>query len=120
MEETVDLLETAKTVQKNRIGHMFRFAPDAGCEVTTGYVMDATRESVDNLTKLRDRLVETTTATTTIRDFHNQFHTVTVADLTEITGELVDFGLGLYSRKWAREQAIEAATTVEAVESITW
>lgn len=116
----VYLLETAKSVQIGRIGHMFRTAPEAGCEMTAGYVMDSTRESVDNLTRLRDRLVELGVTTTTIRDYHNQFHSVTVVELSEIIGELVDFGLGLYQRKWDREQAIEAATTVEAVESINW
>ena len=122
MEQTVDLLATAKAVQKGRVSHCFRTAPNAGHEVTAGYIMDSTREDIDNLSRLRDRLLETgtTLSTVTIRDKGNQFHTVTVAELSEIVGELTDFGLGLYAKKWQLENEIETATTVEAVEAITW
>ena len=122
MEQTVDLLATAKTVQKNRIGHAFRTAPDAGYEVSAGFVMDSTREDLDNLTRLKERMLETGTTTTKvqIRDKANQFHEVTVAELAEIVGDLTDFGLSLFAKKWQLETAIDAATTVEAVEAITW
>lgn len=122
MEETVDLLATAKAVQKGRIRHSFDRAPERGFTVAAGYRMDVKRDDIDNLTRLRDRLLETgTTSTTTqIRDADNQFHTLTVAQLTALVGELVDFGLGLFSKKWQREQAIDAATTVKDVEAIVW
>lgn len=122
MEQTVDLLATAKAVQKGRIGHAFRTAPNSGHGVVAGYVLDATRDDIDNLSRLRDRLLQTgtTSTTTTIRDKANQFHTVTVAELSEIVGELTDFGLGLYAKKWQLENEIETATTVEAVEAINW
>jgi hypothetical protein len=122
MEETVDLLATAKAVQKGRLAHAFRNAPNTGFEVSAGFVMDSTREDIDNLSRLRDRLMETGTTSTevTICDKANQFHSVTIADLSEIVGELTDFGLGLYGKKWQLETEIETATTVEAVEAITW
>ena len=118
----VDLLATAKQVQKGRIRASFDRAPDAGCEVSGGFVMDAKREDIDNLSRLRDRLLETgTTSTTTqIRDKANQFHIVTVGELSTIVGELVDFGLGLYERKWQMEQTIDACTTIEEVEAVVW
>lgn len=118
----VDLLATAKAVQKGRISHAFRTAPNSGHVVVAGYVMDSTRDDIDNLSRLRDRLLETgtTSSTVTIRDKGNQFHTVTVAELSEIVGELTDFGLGLYAKKWQLETAIDSAITVEEVEAITW
>lgn len=117
-----DPLATAKTVQKNRIKHLFNRAPEYGCAVSAGYILDSSREDIDNLARLRDRLIETgTTSTTTlIRDKNNQFHQVTVAELSEIIGELIDFGLGLYSKKWQLEELIEAAATVEEVNAINW
>lgn len=118
----VDLLATAKQVQKSRIRVAFERAPEAGREVSGGFVMDCKREDIDNLARLRDRMLETATTSDTvqIRDKSNQFHTVTVGELATIVGEMVDFGLGLYNHKWQREQEIEAATSVEAVEAINW
>lgn len=118
----VDLLATAKAVQKGRIRAAFDRAPEAGCNVSLGFVMDSRREDIDNLVRLRDRMLETGTTSTTvqIRDKDNQFHTVTVSELATIVGELVDFGLGLYNRKWQAEQSIDACTTVADVEAITW
>ncbi len=118
----VDLLATAKAVQKGRIRAALDRAPVAGCVVTGGFVMDAKREDIDNLTRLRDRMLETGTTSTTvqIRDKANQFHTLTVAELSTVVGEMVDFGLGLYSHKWQREQDIDACATIEEVEAVTW
>ena len=118
----VDPVATAKTVQKYRIKHAFSRAPEYGCQVSKGFMMDSQREDIDNLSRLRDRLLETGTTSTvaTIRDRSNQFHQVTVAELAEIVGELTDFGLGLYAKKWQLEAAIDAAETVEEIQGINW
>lgn len=118
--ENVDMLATAKVVQKSRIKAAFSRAPQAGHTVSAGYVMDAAQEDIDNLTRLRNRMQETLAETVQIRDKRNQFHTVSVNDLTEIVGELVDFDLSLYGRKWLLESAIDAAETVEDVEAVVW
>ncbi len=122
MEMNSNPLDGLKAVQTSRIRDGFSQAPLNGHLTTGGIKMDARREDIDNLSRLRDRLLETgtTSTTTTIRDFDNQFHTVTVAQLSAIIGELVDFGLGLYARKWSLEQALAAATTSEQALAITW
>lgn len=122
MEMNSNPLDGLKAVQTSRIRDGFNQAPLNGHLTTGGIKMDARREDIDNLSRLRDRLLETgtTSTTTTIRDFDNQFHTVTVAQLSTIIGELVDFGLGLYARKWSLEQALAAATTSEQALAITW
>lgn len=120
MDTDIDPVVTAREIQKHRIGHLFRTAPDEGYTTAAGYPMDCSREDIDNLTRLRDRLVETSGAGTTIRDRRNQYHDVTVVELSGIIGELVDYGLGLYQRKWQMEAAIDAATTVEDVEAVAW
>ena len=120
MDTAIDPVATAREVQKGRIRHLFRTAPDAGYVTAAGYPMDCTREDIDNLTRLRNRLLETGGTGTTIRDRRNEYHDVTVDELSGIIGELVDFGLGLYQRKWELEAAIDAATTVEGVEAVMW
>lgn len=112
-------LDGLKMVQKSRIRDSFNDAPRYGCLVTGGFRMDVNRDDIDNLTRLRDRMAAAT-ATTTIRDYNNQFHTVTGTALSGIIGELVDFGLGLYSKKWQMEQAIDAAITEKDVLAVTW
>ena len=118
----VDLLATAKAVQKGRIKNSFDRAPQSGCETSGGFVMDSTREDIDNLTRLYNRTMELgdTSTTVTVRDKSNKFHTLTIGDLKTLIDELVDFGLGLFAKKWALEQSIEEAETVEGVEAITW
>ena len=120
MDTVIDPVATAREIQKGRIRHLFRTAPDAGHVTAAGYPMDCSREDIDNLARLRDRLLETGGAGTTIRDRRNQYHDVTIDELSGIIGELVDFGLGLYQRKWELEAAIDAADTVEGVEAVMW
>jgi len=119
---TTDPIVGLKAVQASRIRDGFLQAPLNGHLTSSGVQMDAKREDIDNLTRLRDRLLETgtTSTTTNIRDYDNQFHTVTVAQLSEIVGELVDFGLGLYARKWELEQALATASTEEEVLAVVW
>ena len=119
---TVDPIAALKAVQASRIRDGFDMAPLNGLMTTSGIQVDAQRDDIDNLTRLRDRLLQTgtTSTTTTIRDYTNQFHTVTIAQLTEIIGELVDFGLGLYSHKWSLEQTLAAATTSDEVQAVVW
>ena len=122
MEMNINPIDGLKAVQSSRIRDGFNLAPLNGCQTASGFKMDAKREDIDNLSRLRDRLVETgtTSTTTTIRDFDNQFHTVTVAELSEIIGELVDFGLGVFARKWELEQVLAAAETEEEVLAVVW
>ncbi len=120
MRMTVDPITGLKAVQTSHIRDGFVMAPLNGCITTGGIKMDAKRDDIDNLTRLRDRLTETGTDSTTIRDYDNQFHVVTVEELSGIIGELVDFGLGLYARKWELEQTLAAAETEEEVLSVVW
>jgi hypothetical protein len=121
MEIQTDPIAGLKAVQAARIREAFNQAPYNGHITSGGFRMDAKREDIDNLSRLKDRLLETGGAdATTIRDFDNQFHTVTATQLSQIVGELVDFGLGLYSRKWELEQALTSATTEEEVLAVQW
>ena len=115
-------LDTAKAVQKSRIKAAFERAALAGCTMKAGYVMDASADDIASVTRQRDRLKETGTATTTVqlRDKSNQFHSVNITDLTAIVGELYDFSIAQRQRKWDREAAIDACKTVDAVEAIVW
>lgn len=111
MDIVPDLLSIAKAVQKSRIRAEFERAPSLGFTVTAGYTMDSRQADIDNLSRLRDQMIRMNTASTSIRDKSNALHTVTLAQLTTIITEMEDFSIGLRTRKWARETAIDAATT---------
>ncbi len=122
METNINPLDGMKSVHKSRIRDGFLNAPKHGFMTSLNIKMDAQREDIDNLTRLHDRLLKTgtTSTTTVIRDYNNQFHTVTIAELAAIVGELVDFGLSLYTRKWECEVALAAATKEEDVVAVTF
>lgn len=117
---TSNPVDGMKAVQASRLRDSFIQAPLNGCMTTSGIKMDVKRDDIDNLTRLRDRLIETGTGSTTIRDYENVFHVVTVVQLSGIIGELVDFGLGLFARKWELEQMLGAAKTAEEVQAVVW
>lgn len=120
MTMTSNPVDGMKAVQSSRLRDSFIQASLNGYMTTSGIKMDAKRDDIDNLTRLRDRLAETGTDSTTIRDYDNQFHTVTIAELSEIVGELVDFGLGLFARKWELELELAATETEEEILAVRW
>jgi hypothetical protein len=116
------LLENAKYQKKNIIKSIFLGQPKSGYIVSSGFKMDCNRDDIDNLSLLLKRMIDSgdTTTTANIRDFDNQFHQVTIGELSDIINELVDYGLYLFNHKWEKEVEIEAAQTVEEVNDIVW
>ena len=116
------LLENAKYQKKNIIKSIFLGQPKSGYIVSSGFKMDCNRDDIDNLSLLLKRTIDSgdTTTTANIRDFDNQFHQVTIGELSDIINELVDYGLYLFNHKWEKEVEIEAAQTVEEVNDIVW
>jgi hypothetical protein len=109
-----------KAVQASRLRDGFTQAPLNGYVTTSGIKMDSIREDLDNLKIVRDRMAETGKATETIRDYDNGYHVVTLAELSEMIGELADFGISLYARKWQLEVELAAAESEAAVLAVRW
>jgi hypothetical protein len=65
-------------------------------------------------------VVKENEASTKVRDFNNQFHVVSLAELNAIILELRAYGLWLFKQKWAKEVEINMATSVEQVEAINF
>lgn len=82
--------------------------------------INSSRGDLDNLRNLRDYMVATNQTTTTLRDFDNVYHQVTIDELSTIILELQGHGLWLYQHKWDKESEIDSCTTVDQVMAVTW
>ncbi|MBM9605977.1 DUF4376 domain-containing protein [Desulfopila inferna] len=104
----------------NEIKQAFVIAPKSGLTTSLGIKVDCKREDKDNFQELLDYCTRKSLAGTSIRLHNNDFAEVSVADLQIIINEIQEHGLTLYQRKWAKEAAIDQATTEVQIKAITW
>jgi hypothetical protein len=83
---------------------------------STGFKVDADVCSQTNMQGLILMLGEGESCQ--YKDFNNEFQTVTREQLTIMVGECKQNGLNLYNQKFALEAQINAATSIEEVETI--
>lgn len=83
-----------------------------------GFEVNADDIALRNINSLIDMLNDVDTVQ--FRDYNNEFHTLTKADLITLKQEIIQYGLGLYQKKWTLEQQIEQAQTKEELEGIKW
>lgn len=83
-----------------------------------GYKFNADIRSQTNMQGLIDVLDEGTT--TLYKDYDNDFRTMTKADLAVLKSECLQNGQYLYQQKWAYREKINACTTKEELEAITF
>jgi hypothetical protein len=88
--------------------------------ITTNFRIDSSRSDLDNLKNLRDVCAKFSLPDTTLRGFHNDYHTVTVEELDTIILELQMYGLWLFQQKWNKEVEIRNATTKDQINNITF
>lgn len=85
-----------------------------------GFKADATRKSkadIDGLIQAMDAMGMPDVA---FRDYDNQTHTLTLAQMKTLQLEVIQKGLWNYQTKWTLEGAVNAATTPAEVEAIVW
>lgn len=87
--------------------------------LANNFKLDSGRNDLQNLQNLRDRLNRLNETGAAVRTYDNTFQPITIAELDVVIGELVDYVFTLYQRKWEVEAAIDAATSVEALEAIS-
>lgn len=109
-----------KAVQASYLRDGFNQAPLNGLLTTIGIKVDCKQSDVSLLTMLYNRLLQTGAANVALMDFNNVSQTITVAQLGQIIGEMIDNGLSIYAHKWAQAAALEAATTADQVAAIVW
>jgi len=83
-----------------------------------GFEINADDIALRNITSLIDILNDEDIVQ--FRDYNNEFHTLTKADLITLKQEIIQYGLRLYQKKWTLEQQIEQAQTKEELEGIKW
>ncbi len=52
------------------------------------------------------------------RDADNNFHALTIADLTTLKQEMIQDGLGKYQWKWNKESEVMGTTTISELEAV--
>jgi len=83
-------------------------------------VVDCRRHDFDNFKSTLDYLEKKNIASTYIRDFYNDLHEITVAELSTICDNIYELGVGIYQRKWALEQQVFVAGSISDVTAITF
>lgn len=100
------------TAERNGFTHLF---PD----LTEGTVQTRERD-LANITGLVLAAQTNPETSFVFRDGENVIHSMTAADIQLLGASAQIFIMANYEKSWAKKAAVDAATTVEAVEAITW
>lgn len=113
-------LDEAKAAKLSEIKTAFAAAEaDGFVESSLGFRADATRRSIGDIEGLIDLVSSgALPAPVTFRDYDNAYHSLTLDQLNTLRLEVKGRGPLLYARKWELEAAVDAAETVEAVQSV--
>ena len=113
-------LDEAKAAKLSEIKAAFAAAEaDGFVESSLGFRADATRRSIGDIEGLIDLVSSgALPAPVTFRDYDNAYHSLTPDQLNTLRLEAKGRGPLLYARKWELEAAVDAAETVEAVQSV--
>ena len=108
-------LDIAKRVKLDRLSKRFARVRKSRPRVDTGlgFAVDGGYEDVENLK------VGRAMGLTTVKDADNVMQTITLDQWDTIIGAAQAKGLSLYQAKWQTEDAINAATSVQALEEIS-
>lgn len=121
-EHTDELLEKAKAEKLQELSSVADCYAQYKCPIdmyivsSTGFKVDADVCSQTNMQGLILMLNEGESCQ--YKDFNNEFQTVTREQLTIMVGEAKKNGLNLYQTKFQLEAQINAATSIEEVETI--
>lgn len=111
--------EQLKENKKNWVKTMFNlYYNEYGyCTSSLGFVIDATLRSKNDVQGLIDIGEEPIT----FRGYDNVYHeNLTLADMETLKKDICKYGRDLYEKKWLIEAQIDAATTKEELDAITW
>ncbi len=93
-------------------------SPDASLRSSTGYLVNANNVAKKNIDGLITAMEATNAETITFMCFDNTPAQLTLQQLRTIQLELIQQGSALYTRKWQYRSQIEAAQTMDEVNSI--
>ncbi len=112
-------LSEQKAAKKDALNAAFETASkEAHCNSSVGFVINADEMANRNISSLIIAMEATGRETARFCAFDNTFHPVTLDQLKTMQLEIIAHAQGLYERKWALREKIDAATTVEELETI--
>lgn len=114
-------LEELKEAKMQEIRQAFDREENIGYVTSSmGFKADATRKSKADIDGLIQAMEAMGMADVALRDYDNQMHTLTLAQMKTLQLEVIQKGLWNYSTKWTLEGAVEAASTKAEIEAIVW
>lgn len=115
-------LPYCKLMKKDEIINLFNneLTTSGTFTTTEGWVVDARRHDLDNLTNLHKFLANSNATQASVRIHDNSMVTMSLTRLEQLCFELTGFGLSLYQKKWQKLSEVESATDVLSVKSIVW
>lgn len=102
------------------ISDAFILQPSLGYTCRMGFKVDSTREDLKNYQDLLYYMQNNNINFMDIRINDGALRNTSIMELRIIVNELIAYGLYLYQYKWELEQAVDAATTVEEINAISW
>lgn len=118
----LDDLKEKKLVELKKFRDDYEVSTESKCVTTVEtdmgepIVVNARRMDLDNLRTLLEHIEINGVAETQIKDFENNFQTVSDTNLAIIVDDLRAHGLGLYQYCWDMQDLIENATTFEEID----
>lgn len=120
-------LQQAKIEQKVLIKQGFINSPTSGLTVTmassgspSNVKIDCYRDNQDDFRQAYEKALRDGATEVVIRDYNNEYQTIATVDCETIYIAIQEFGIEQYDKKWAKETSIDACTTIEEVQAITW
>ena len=112
-------LEELKNQRMDEILNKFNDLMFSGTfESSLGFTADNRRgdgkDDKDNISSLIDLGQEPVY----FRDHDNQFHSLTIAELTTLKQEMIQDGLGKYQWKWGKENEVMSAATIDELNAV--
>lgn len=113
-------LEVYKTKRKNAIKTSYETELTQGLTVTAGFKIDCDNRDNNNFSTNYNYIKLKGLTSTTVRDYDNLTHTLTLAEYETMCLELGDHVTTLYGKKWTLQKQIDDATTLQEVKAVVW
>ena len=121
-------LDIAKYKQKDLIKRSYNIKFEKGNGLVTSVLdgssnpikVDCSRCDEQNVRGLLDSMTYDLETEASFRDYYNTLQTLTKSEIETIHKEILNYKHSLYSNKITKENSIDAATTIEDIEAITF
>ena len=114
-------LDSLKAQKMAEINAAFTQAEKEGHVLSSlGFEVDATERANRDIEGLIKMLTATQKPEAYFCDYHNTMQLVTIEGLKTVQLEIIGFGQQLYAKKWLLRETVQAATTAEEVQAVSW